>query len=133
MSPNGRERHLLRDSNTSGIGAKRKSEARAQNVTDDPSDNLKRSRLSGLLSTGPTLVRPPQVSKFVITSGREMRETSLAFTSIAFAPMRFAMKRWRSGSMVRSSVETAYQLGFERHAAWVVLPASSVRLNDART
>jgi hypothetical protein len=33
--------------------------------------------------------------------------------------------------MVRSSVETAYQLGFERQAAWVVLPASSARWNGA--
>jgi hypothetical protein len=58
-----------------------------------------------------------------------MRETWLAFTSIVFAPMRLAMKRSRSGLMVLSSVETAYQLGFDRQAAWVVLPASNVRLN----
>src|SRR6516164_10636655 len=67
----------------------------------------------------------------VIVSGCDMRERWLAFTSIVFAPMRFAMKRWRSGLIVRSSVETAYQLGFERHAAWVVLSASNVRLNGA--
>src|SRR5262249_40093298 len=42
-----------------------------------------------------------------IVSGCEMRERWLAFTSIVFAPMRFAMKRWRSGLIVRSSVETA--------------------------
>jgi hypothetical protein len=69
--------------------------------------------------------------KFVMMSGCEIRETWLAFTSIVFAPMRLAMKRWRSGLMVRSSVDTAYQLGFDRHAAWVVLPASSVRLKGA--
>jgi hypothetical protein len=31
-----------------------------------------------------------------------------------FAPIRFAMNRSRSGSIVRSSVDTAYQLGFDR-------------------
>jgi len=36
MSPPGPERHLLRDSITSGIGGKRKQLARAQNVADDP-------------------------------------------------------------------------------------------------
>jgi hypothetical protein len=58
--------------------------------------------------------------RFVIVSGCDMRETWLALTSIVFAPMRFAMNRCRSGLIVRSSVETAYQLGFDRHAAWVV-------------
>jgi hypothetical protein len=43
----------------------------------------------------------------VIVSGCDMRERWLAFTSIVFASMRFAMKRWRSGLIVRSSVETA--------------------------
>jgi hypothetical protein len=42
--------------------------------------------------------------------------------------MRLAMKRSRSGLIVRSSVDTAYQLGFDRQAAWVVLSASNVRL-----
>jgi len=32
--------------------------------------------------------------RFVIVSSCDMRETWLAFTSIVFAPMRFAMKRW---------------------------------------
>src|SRR5262249_22353952 len=32
----------------------------------------------------------------VIVSGCDMRERWLAFTSIIFAPMRLAMKRWRS-------------------------------------
>src|SRR5262249_1030302 len=41
----------------------------------------------------------------VIMSGCDMRERWLAFTSIIFAPMRLAMKRWRSGLIVRSSVE----------------------------
>jgi len=57
--------------------------------------------------------------RFAITSGCEMRARWLAFTSIVFAPMRFAMKRSRSGLMVRSSVDTAYQLGFDRQAACV--------------
>src|SRR5260370_26377562 len=47
--------------------------------------------------------------------------------------MHLAMKRSRSGLIVRSSVDTAYQLGFDRHAAWVVLSASNVRLNGAWT
>ena len=42
-----------------------------------------------------------------IASGCEMRPRWLAFTSMVFAPMRFAMKRCRSGLMVRSSVDTA--------------------------
>src|SRR5262249_18208060 len=62
--------------------------------------------------------------RFAIVSGCDISETWLAFTSIVLAPIRFAMKRWRSGLMVRSSVDTAYQLGFDRHAAWVVLPVS---------
>jgi hypothetical protein len=40
-------------------------------------------------------------------SGWEIRERWLAFTSIVLAFMRLAMKRSRSGLMVRSSVETA--------------------------
>jgi hypothetical protein len=51
----------------------------------------------------------------VIASGCEISETWLALTSIVFAPMRVAMKRPRSGLMVRSSVDTAYQLGFDHH------------------
>ena len=31
--------------------------------------------------------------------------------------------------MVRSCVETAYQLGFERHAAWAALPVSRALRN----
>src|SRR5262249_56004175 len=54
-------------------------------------------------------------------AGCDIRETGLGLTSIVLAPIRFAMKRSRSGLMVRSSVETAYQLGFDRHATWVVL------------
>src|SRR5262249_13960239 len=70
---------------------------------------------------------PPAASRirFAIVSGCDISETWLAFTSIVLAPMRLAMKRWRSGSMVRSSVDTAYQLGFDRHAACVVLPESN--------
>ena len=63
----------------------------------------------------------------MIVSGWLISERWLALTSIVLAPIRFAMKRSRSGSIVRSSVETAYQLGFDRHAACVVLPASKCR------
>ena len=45
------------------------------------------------------------------------------------APIRLAMKRSRSGLMVRSSVDTAYQLGFDRHAACLVLPVSRALWN----
>src|SRR5215475_8628114 len=38
-----------------------------------------------------------------ILSGCDMSERWLAFISIVFAPMRFAIKRWRSGLIVRSS------------------------------
>ena len=43
----------------------------------------------------------------VISSGCEINERWLAFTSMVWAPIRLAMKRSRSGLMVRSSVETA--------------------------
>jgi hypothetical protein len=51
----------------------------------------------------------PAASKInrVISLGREISERWLAFTSIVFAPIRLAMKRSRSGLIVRSSVETA--------------------------
>jgi hypothetical protein len=55
--------------------------------------------------------------RFAIVSGCDISETWLALTSIVLAPIRFAMKRSRSGLMVRSSVDMAYHLGFERHAA----------------
>jgi hypothetical protein len=40
--------------------------------------------------------------------------------------MRFARYRSRSGEIVSSCFETAYQLGFVRHAAAVVRPLNSV-------
>src|SRR6266566_1498133 len=43
----------------------------------------------------------------VISSGWEISERWLAFTSMVLAPIRLAMKRSRSGLIVRSSVETA--------------------------
>jgi hypothetical protein len=43
----------------------------------------------------------------VISSGCEISERWLAFTSMVWAPIRLAIKRSRSGLMVRSSVETA--------------------------
>jgi hypothetical protein len=42
--------------------------------------------------------------RFVIASGREISARWLAFTSIVFAPIRLAMKRSRSGLIVRCSV-----------------------------
>ena len=43
----------------------------------------------------------------VMTCGWEIIDRWLAFTSMVLAPMRLAMKRSRSGLIVRSSVETA--------------------------
>src|SRR5258708_38415031 len=43
----------------------------------------------------------------VISSGWEISERWLAFTSMVLAPIPLAMKRSRSGLIVRSSVETA--------------------------
>jgi O-acetyl-ADP-ribose deacetylase (regulator of RNase III) len=45
--------------------------------------------------------------KRVISSGCEISERWPALTSMVWAPIRLAMKRSRSGLMVRSSVETA--------------------------
>jgi hypothetical protein len=42
-----------------------------------------------------------------IASGCDIRDTWLALTSIVLAPMRLAMKRCRSGLIVRSSMDTA--------------------------
>jgi hypothetical protein len=51
----------------------------------------------------------PEASRIsrVISSGWEISERWLDFSSIVVAPIRFAMKRSRSGLIVRSSVETA--------------------------
>ena len=53
---------------------------------------------------------------WAISCGWEISDKWLAFTSMVLAFIRFAMKRSRSGLIVRSSVDTAYQLGFERQA-----------------
>src|SRR3984893_14186840 len=45
--------------------------------------------------------------RFVIASGCEMSARWLASISIVFAPIRLAMKRSRSGLIVRSCVDTA--------------------------
>jgi hypothetical protein len=72
-----------------------------------------RAALAGGL-TGRPKVCPRQVCcpaalriNRVISSGCEISERWLAFTSMVWAPIRLAMKRSRSGLMVRSSVETA--------------------------
>ncbi len=43
----------------------------------------------------------------VISSGWEINDRWLDFTSMVLAPIRLAMNRWGSGLIVRSSVETA--------------------------
>jgi hypothetical protein len=45
--------------------------------------------------------------RFVIASGCEISDRWLDLTSIVFAPIRLAMKRSRSGLIVRSWVDTA--------------------------
>src|SRR3981189_3451732 len=51
------------------------------------------------------------VIRFVIASGCEISTRWLALISIVFAPIRLAMKRSRSGLIVRSWVETAQKDG----------------------
>jgi hypothetical protein len=46
----------------------------------------------------------------------EISERWLALISIVFALLRLTMSRWRSGSIVRSCVNMAYQLGFDRQS-----------------
>jgi hypothetical protein len=53
------------------------------------------------------------------------RDRGLALSSIALAFMRSAMKSSSSGETIRSSVEMAYQLGFERQTACVVRPETA--------
>ena len=78
-------------------------------------DRRNMENVAGFPLTGP---RPPVVCYFTgcpaaammspaISCGWEISERWLAFTSIVLAPMRLAMKRSRSGLIVRSSVETA--------------------------
>ncbi len=62
----------------------------------------------------------------MISCGCESRETWLDASSIVFAFIRFARKRSNSGEVVRSCVETAYQVGLIFHAACVVLEANNV-------
>jgi hypothetical protein len=53
-------------------------------------------------------IRPAALRmRSLISCGCEIRDRWLDFTSIVVAPILLAMKRWRSGLMVRSSVETA--------------------------
>src|SRR2546425_13108890 len=62
--------------------------------------------------------RPAAVRiRSAISCGWERRETWLDFSSIVFAFIRFARKRSNSGDVVRSCVETAYQVGLVFHAA----------------
>src|SRR5229473_7273466 len=44
----------------------------------------------------------------------------LPLTSTTVEPARLDIARWASGGIILSSVETKYQLGFVRHAGWVI-------------
>src|SRR6201987_5800745 len=48
----------------------------------------------------------------------------LPLTSTTVAPARLDMARWASGGIILSSVVTRYQLGFVRHAGWLIAPLS---------
>src|SRR3954462_9276980 len=49
----------------------------------------------------------------------------LPAASLVDAPARSAMARWAGGGIIRSSVATRYQLGFDRHAGGLIAPASA--------
>ena len=48
-----------------------------------------------------------------------------AFASATVAPARFAIARCASGGIIRSSVDTRYQLGFVFHAGSLTAPLSA--------
>src|SRR6266436_4501181 len=49
----------------------------------------------------------------------------LPLTSTTVEPARLDIARCASGGIILSSVETRYQLGFVRHAGWVIAPLSA--------
>src|SRR3569833_1797306 len=61
--------------------------------------------------------------KFATSFGCDTSERWPASSSMVVAFMRLARKRSKSGLMVPSFFDTAYQLGLECHAASVVRPA----------
>ena len=77
---------------------------------DIPGDK-KLSLLSQFVPVGPStaLAALPAASRisWVISSDGRSARGGWIFSSMVLAPMRLAMKRSRSGLMVRSSVETA--------------------------
>jgi len=90
----------------------------------------------GCSSTSPVDVHAcPAACKIIPATvfGREIIERWLDRTSTVVTPTRFAIKRSRFVSIVRSSVDTAYYLGFVRQAACIVLAARSSRLNGSWT
>src|SRR5258705_8536446 len=46
----------------------------------------------------------------------------LAFTSVTVASARWDMRRWASGGIIRSSVESTYQVGLFFQAGFVIVP-----------
>jgi hypothetical protein len=58
-----------------------------------------------------SLAKGPEGSWDTVTASDHLIECR---DNPVFAPIRFAMNRSRSRSIVRSSVDTAYQLGFDR-------------------
>src|SRR5712691_11320985 len=58
-------------------------------------------------------------------SGCETYTAWLPLTSTTVEPARLDMARWASGGIILSSVETKYQLGFVRHAGWLIAPPSA--------
>ena len=68
-----------------------------------------------------------------IARGCETSDRCPAASSTVVAFMRFARNRSRSGAIVWSSFDTAYQLGLERQAAAVVRPLNSDVAADSCT
>lgn len=54
--------------------------------------------------------------------GWDTQTAWLPATSITEAPARSDMNRWAAGGIMRSSVATRYQLGFDRQAGVLTAP-----------
>src|SRR5205807_3697767 len=63
--------------------------------------------------------------RFVIAAGCDTIDRWLESSSIVFAPIRAARNRSRSGEVVLSFFDTAYQVGLCLHAATLVFDVNS--------
>src|SRR5215813_14064947 len=60
-------------------------------------------------------------------SGWDMKTEWLPLTSTTVEPARWDIDRWASGGIIKSSVATKYQLGFDLHAGSVTAPPAASR------